>query len=312
MAARHPVRGPVTKVERTTHYGQLQLVNRLPLSARELTAADAVVMIVPNPEGADAPVLPLPVVSLRDYLTKRYGVAPCAEEAYLDELVVDSGSAVCTGFVLDRNGQRCIVSAGHCIGVDCEHRVSPPVFFVFNYLEAGSHRQVACSSRHARAKSVRVGAGRDRQDFAVVKFPRGSFPPLEILATPLKEATRSTPITQFPVYALGFPTGMPLTRSGPGPVTRHYAHGFVAEIPTFAGFSGAPVVRDELDAATGRIHVVVEGVMSAGPSNPSFSIDPVRGGVASLVLDLEKHGDTIYPGAYAFDIRKVETHIPVS
>lgn len=276
-----------------------------------MTAADAVVMIVPNPEGRDMPSLPLPVVSLRDHLVRRHGVPPCEDEAWLDEPVVNSSAAVCSAFVFERAGERVIVSAGHCIGVDCEHRISPPVFFVFNYLEAGSPRQVACSSRDARANSVRIGAGADRQDYAVVKFSPGGCPPLETLAMPLKEAARPTPLSASSVYALGFPTGMALMRSGPGPVTRRYAHGFVAEIPTFAGFSGAPVLCDEVDASTGQIDTVVEGLMSAGPSRPSFSIDPVRGGVVSLALDLDEHRDTVYPGAYAFDIRQVDTHMPV-
>jgi V8-like Glu-specific endopeptidase len=160
----------------------------------------------------------------------------CAQEAYYTQPV----AAGCTAFIV---GPDLIATAGHCVDVAAQSRI------VFGFRElkdtSGVHAQVVIpNSQVYKVAQVVAAVGQDQQhkdpqgiDYAILKVDR----PITDHA-PLALDLTGQPAKDTLVYALGYPTGIPLKLVGNATVQSvSGAAYFTANLDTFAGNSGSPV-----------------------------------------------------------------------
>lgn len=162
----------------------------------------------------------------------------CAQEAYYTQPV----AAGCTAFVV---GPDLIATAGHCVDVAAQSRI------VFGFRElrdaSGVHAQVVIpNSQIYKVAQVVAAIGQDQQhqdpqgsDYAILKVDR----PITDHA-PLALDLTGQPTKDTLVYALGYPTGIPLKLVGNATVQSvSGAAYFTSNLDTFAGNSGSPVLN---------------------------------------------------------------------
>ena len=181
----------------------------------------------------------------------------CPTERYVDQHV----AAVCTAFLVAPN---IADSAGHCFP-DENSCAENKLAFDFaikkpgRYPEKLSKNEVyGCRQILATFSSARSG------DFAVIKLDRAvrNHVPLKL------NQKRSKLATGLDVFVIGHPAGLPKKIADRGRIVSSKRKMFRAEMNTYAGNSGSPVIN--------AITFEVEGVVVAGapdfePSNADSS-----------------------------------------
>lgn len=180
----------------------------------------------------------------------------CSSERY----ILQPAGAKCSAFVV---GSDIIATAGHCINESDKSQK----LFVFGYrmTKFGEVPLAINKSETYKAKSIigwhyvqpqRNQTDNFELDYALVQTDRpiDNHVPLPLRRTgELSEGVG--------VYALGYPSGLPIKFSGVGPVTKISKDGsFVAPVDTFGGNSGSPVINVSTHE--------VEGVLVRG--DPDF------------------------------------------
>lgn len=154
----------------------------------------------------------------------------CDCEKYLNQPVVSTGTA----FLVDPS---IIVTAAHCID---ENNINQYQFvFGFESLEDGSTRTIIENKNIYTATRI---LGRRLEgsgiDWAVIQLNR---PVLDI--KPLECDFTGSSIIGDSIYCIGHPTGLPKKIALDGKINSNQKHFYTANIDTYAGNSGSPVIN---------------------------------------------------------------------
>jgi V8-like Glu-specific endopeptidase len=159
----------------------------------------------------------------------------CSDQAYFDQPVI----AYCTGFVV---GSDLIATAGHCVGPDKDLNT---IRIVFGYRRIRTHDKFKVETDIPQRdvfKILKVIARKqdaNGADYAIVQVDRKIKNHL-----PLPLDTDGAVAPDDELYALGFPTGLPMKLADQAVVRSISSDGyFIANLDTFSGNSGSPVLK---------------------------------------------------------------------
>jgi trypsin-like peptidase len=197
----------------------------------------------------------------------------CSGEPYFDQPVV----AYCTGFVV---GPDLIATAGHCIKPPNEKLDTKSVRIVFGFRRtrtANKFRVVTEIPKrdvYTIASVVDLRSDENGPDYAILRVDRQIKDHL-----PLPLDLEGAIVRDDELYALGFPTGLPMKLADQANVRFVSPDGyFVSNLDTFSGNSGSPVLKSGT--------LTVEGILIRGGPDYSARRDycqvayvcPVQGG----------------------------------
>ncbi len=160
----------------------------------------------------------------------------CPEERFINEPTLSN----CSGIIWSENY---VITAGHCINSkSCKN-----TYIVTNYfLKSTSDTISTISSKNVyRCSEVVARSNSNSLDYAIIKLdrPAQDFNRIKLENPSLNEGGK--------VYALGFPSGLPLKFSGYGEVQSLHSNFFSANISGFEGNSGSPVFKEETNELIG-------------------------------------------------------------
>lgn len=162
-------------------------------------------------------------------LKEQYGL--CSTERFLNY----PAASTCTGFLISPNR---IATAGHC--VDATMKCTDMVW-IFDYMEGGyfwdGHSRVEFAKRNSyRCKRVLAHHNNPVMDFAVIELDR----PVND-REPLTVGSHDRLKPGDPVFALGFPTGLPMVWSAVGAIRGRAGFKSIMHIDLNEGSSGSPI-----------------------------------------------------------------------
>lgn len=184
--------------------------------------------------------------------TLRGEQALCGKERFHDQQAV----ATCTAFLVS---PKHIVTAGHCVNKISECYNNK---WVFDYaLKDSNHKKVEVtpSQVYSCKNIVHVTfSNRKKQDWAVVELDR------EVKdRKPLVLSERGNPMKGDPLFILGFPSGLPLKIAEDATVRSLGKDFFVADLDSFGGNSGSPIINAETNEVEG---ILVRGTADYKPA----------------------------------------------
>lgn len=172
----------------------------------------------------------------------------CGKERFYDQQAV----ATCTGFLVS---PKHIVTAGHCVNriSECYNNK-----WVFDYAITDSGKtqvDIPRSNVYSCKDVVHVTfSNRLKQDWAVIELDR------EVKdRKPLVLSERGKPMKGDPMFILGHPSGLPLKVAEDATVRSLGKDYFVADLDSFGGNSGSPVINAETNE--------VEGILVRGSAD---------------------------------------------
>ena len=159
----------------------------------------------------------------------------CSDQVYFDQPV----AAFCSGFVV---GPDLIVTAGHCV----ESPVAlPGIRIVFGYRRTRTARKFQIQTDIPKRDVYKISQIVEKKrndngsDYALVKVDRKIRDHL-----PLPLDFDDPVVENDELYAIGFPTGLPMKLADQAFVRSVSPDGyFVSNLDTFSGNSGSPVLR---------------------------------------------------------------------
>ena len=179
----------------------------------------------------------------------------CSEERFLTQNTV----AMCTGFLIAPD---LLATAGHCVKTlsDCKG-----ASWAFGYKMRSSTEtrfNLPAENVFSCKRIVAQSYGYPGSDYAVIQLNK-KVPK----RTPLRLRQEGTIEVNTPLVVLGHPSGLPLKVADGAQVRRLEAQWFLANLDTFAGNSGSPVIS----TLTGE----VEGILVRGEDD--YVEDSARG-----------------------------------
>ena len=213
--------------------------------AAQLTAADAVAAILTIKSLPDGK-------KTCDLVTKNYAAALelCPDVRFADQPVA---RPACTGFLVQKD---VIATAAHCLDI----APTDALRVVFDYEETsrGIRRSFATQSVYHVTDII------DKGDPTVDDWTLLRLNAAPTGRTPLALRLDGAPKIGDPVYAIGFPDGLPKKIAGNAKVRTYLVASttFTADLDTFAGNSGSPV----LNATTNN----VEGILKRGEDDYAY------------------------------------------
>ncbi|MHA2252747.1 MAG: trypsin-like serine peptidase [Candidatus Kariarchaeaceae archaeon] len=182
-------------------------------------------------------------------VTQNYGNAwnLCQNEPFRDQPI----GAFCSGFLVGRN---IIATAGHC--VDSSNLASIRFVFGFRMIDANNAQTVISNNEIFSGESViaRVYTA-NKADWALVRL---SEPAINHNIASIRRDEK-IPDNQA-VYVIGHPMGLPIKVAGGANVrTNTPLEYFVANLDTYGGNSGSPVINSD--------NHVVEGILVRGETD---------------------------------------------
>ncbi len=180
-------------------------------------------------------------------LTLQEDINLCSSEKFANEKSI----ANCSGFLIAPD---LLLTAGHCVETieECHNAA-----WVFDYVDANS----TLSYRHSVRKCVRIIKREQdplaKLDYAIIQLDRK----IRRKLLPLRKSGEI--MLNAPLAVAGFPTGLALKFAANASVRDNTKRNFfIANLDTFAGNSGSPVINLE----TGKI----EGILVSGEEDFSF------------------------------------------
>lgn len=177
-----------------------------------------------------------------------------------------AGRAQCSGFLATENR---IVTAGHCI----QDQTVAGLAVVFGYRMDGAEKPRIAVPKSDVYFPLRIIKRLKTYyaDFAVVELDRSASP-----RTPLTVRTTGKVPDNSPVAVIGYPTGLPVKYAPGATVLNNSADSaFVANVDTFAGNSGSPILgHDNL----------VEGILVSGELDYVPVVEPKTGAKCNIAF----------------------------
>jgi V8-like Glu-specific endopeptidase len=186
----------------------------------------------------------LPIVGTTDFeiskgtLQQRHTV--CSREKFSQQRSI----GLCTGFLV---GKDIVATAGHCM-TSCDYN-----YWAFNFndqskvLKADQVYNCVELIGHALGRSGWGG----RKDYALFRLDR----PVKD-ARPLPFRTKGKIRKKSRVFVIGYPLGIPVKIADNANVKRTYGNTFNANLDTYGGNSGSPVINRDTGLVEG---ILVEG-----------------------------------------------------
>lgn len=179
----------------------------------------------------------------------------CIGEKFSDAL----SPAVCSGFLVSKEGEQFLVTAGHCVRTqtDCESNS-----WVFGFENSKTNLENPYFSVSQVYKCTEIMEqeldNNSKDDYAVIRLDR------EVKnVTPLKYRTSGKVDKNDELVVIGHPSGLPSIVDDKGSIRKNDNDFFiVANLDTFGGNSGSAV----LNAKTG----VVEGILVRGEDDYEY------------------------------------------
>jgi V8-like Glu-specific endopeptidase len=191
----------------------------------------------------------------------------CSGENFYDQKVIAS----CTGFLVDDD---LLVTAGHCVG--SAGKCDPGSKWVFGY--SGTSYKVNPDDIYKCGEVVSSEWNDSTQlDYALVRLDRKV-----VGRKPLNFRLSGRVDDSSPLVVLGHPTGLPLKIADNANVRQNNSSNyFVANLDTFGGNSGSPVINVD----TG----VVEGILVRGEEDYDSIPDPRGVGFCRVTYKCENN-----------------------
>jgi V8-like Glu-specific endopeptidase len=213
----------------------------------------------------------------------------CSNQRFANEI----NPANCSGFLI---ADDILVTAGHCIRsqADCENNA-----WVFDFVSGDKNAKLSKSKSVYRCTAILASVldNYDKNDFAVLKLDRSTG--REVL--PIR--TEGKVNADAELYVIGHPSGLPQKIAGGAGVRNNgYEHYFVANLDTFGGNSGSPVI----DKKSGMI----EGILVRGERDYKYDNelgcnvvyqcenDGCRGEDVTRITSVSKNLKAIVDGLY--------------
>lgn len=177
----------------------------------------------------------------------------CSNQRFADEI----NPANCSGFLI---ADDVLVTAGHCIRSqsDCENSA-----WVFDFVSGDKNKKLSKSKsvyKCSKVLATTLNSYGDKNDFAVIKLDRPTGRKVLPIRSEGKVAANAD------LYVIGHPSGLPQKIAGGAGVRNNgYDKYFVANLDTFGGNSGSPVI----DLKSGQI----EGILVRGEKDYTYDDD---------------------------------------
>lgn len=172
------------------------------------------------------------------FLPRHYGRAfkLCKDERFYEQPSLPN----CTASVI---GKDLVLTAGHCISENTCHAMR----FISDYVMDGPTNPIRTyPEKIFNCKKVLYDNDTFGSDIAIVQIDR-EFP---LSALSLTEQSLTL---QDEILAVGFPSGLPMKSSGPGPIRSITDNIIIAELETYGGNSGSPVFNKNSNKIAGLL-----------------------------------------------------------